>query len=649
MSSEKQKLNESESTEPNGGSSLDNMPPKNVADAYRSLSGIGYVTLDEELKVTSWNAYMVERFGIQEIDAIGHTFHNLLPAGIGGFRELHKFHQALKSSSPEKLESSHQRADGTIFTLDIELQPIINIIGKSRSAGCLLAIRDITHSKRVESQLKQSLQIGKIGTFFQQLEPRTVFEGDIALDLLGVTVKSSFFIENLPLLVDPQSQKYVEEKLVTLFSKDTIIDFDFRLNLKDKERWLHCRCQSESDGKNRRVSGAFQDITDRIISAQKSQEKEFQTRRFIRSVPAVVVQIRRSSGGMISFPYVSRKAQDILGVSPDAAMNGPIIFSMLPAPSLTLLADSLKESNENSTRLDTEFVFNHPTKGVRYIKILAEPAPGNDECLWDGLIFDNSEQRERDEALKRSQEQVEEAAKLSMMGAALAGIAHDMATPLSLIIGNLELMMRKLKHDEAANADLIKLLNRIEKGSNHLTGLVHSLKRVSRNSKSDEFLQVDLKSVAQDAFTIASQNAKKAQVEVTVDVPDDLITYGHPSELTQVLINLIGNAVDAVENNAEKWIKVSGGRTGTSVWLDVTDSGKGIPPEVVDKIMEAFYTTKPVGKGTGLGLSICQKIAKDHHGEITVDKHAPHTRFVVMLPDLNRAKDLKKATSEQAA
>lgn len=105
-----------------------------------------------------------------------------------------------------------------------------------------------------------------------------------------------------------------------------------------------------------------------------------------------------------------------------------------------------------------------------------------------------------------------------------------------------------------------------------------------------------------------------------------------PTQISQVLLNLLSNAIDAVEKSNEKWIELRGFTRDHSVFITVTDSGKGIPPVVASRLMEPFFTTKEVGKGTGLGLSISKRIIEEYRGQLYYDTSSPQTRFVIELP-----------------
>jgi signal transduction histidine kinase len=115
-------------------------------------------------------------------------------------------------------------------------------------------------------------------------------------------------------------------------------------------------------------------------------------------------------------------------------------------------------------------------------------------------------------------------------------------------------------------------------------------------------------------------------------IDENLTIQCRPSEISQVLLNLLNNAFDAVEDLPQRWVKIDVKEVDDQVNLTVTDSGQGIDVALRDKIMQPFFTTKPVGKGTGLGLSISSGIVESHHGKFVLDPKSPFTSFQMTLP-----------------
>ena len=112
----------------------------------------------------------------------------------------------------------------------------------------------------------------------------------------------------------------------------------------------------------------------------------------------------------------------------------------------------------------------------------------------------------------------------------------------------------------------------------------------------------------------------------------DISIHCRPTQISQVLVNLIANSRHAIEELPEKWIRISAKTEGKFVEIKVTDSGKGIPEDEVDKVFDAFYTSRGPLEASGLGLSIAKQIVESHNGSIEVVKDSPNTCFLVKLP-----------------
>lgn len=122
-------------------------------------------------------------------------------------------------------------------------------------------------------------------------------------------------------------------------------------------------------------------------------------------------------------------------------------------------------------------------------------------------------------------------------------------------------------------------------------------------------------------------------VELRISAPDDSLSIDCRSyEISQVLLSLIYNSLDAVEKLAQKWIEIRVEEMGDEVIIKVTDSGKGIPVEIREKIMQPFFTTKEIGKASGLGLSVSNGIIQAHGGVLCLDPSSSNTCFVIRLP-----------------
>lgn len=254
-------------------------------------------------------------------------------------------------------------------------------------------------------------------------------------------------------------------------------------------------------------------------------------------------------------------------------------------------------------------------------------------------------QRKVEADLELSRAQTIASAKLVALGEMAGGIAHEVNSPLA-VINTLSSQLQELVDEKALDSTYLKeVAKEIESTTLKIAKIINGLRAFSRESTHDPFLSIPLKTIVDDTLAFCSERFKLRSVFLSVDnIPAELKIECHSSAISQVLLNLLNNALDAVDSLSEKWVKISSRDLGDHVELTVIDSGSGIPPEVVAKLFQPFFTTKAVGKGTGLGLGISKRIIENHNGQLSVDSESKNTRFVILLPKLQSVVVKKAAT-----
>ena len=216
------------------------------------------------------------------------------------------------------------------------------------------------------------------------------------------------------------------------------------------------------------------------------------------------------------------------------------------------------------------------------------------------------------------QQQIVRAERLATLGELAAGVVHELNNPLTSITVYAEYLVRKLESQGADQADLEKL-RRIGASAQRILRFSRDLVQYARPS-GKEMGSVDLSAVVRQSVSICDHLVERGGIALSIEVAADLpVIQAVAGQLEQVLINLITNAVHAVENGGRVVVRA---RTDgdTRVLIEVADSGPGVPEGDREKIFEAFYTTKLDGKGTGLGLPIVRNIVEQHRGHINVTR-----------------------------
>ncbi len=235
------------------------------------------------------------------------------------------------------------------------------------------------------------------------------------------------------------------------------------------------------------------------------------------------------------------------------------------------------------------------------------------------------------------QKQVVRAERLATLGNIAAGVVHELNNPLTSITVYAEYLVRKLESQNAEQSDVEKL-RRIGASAQRILRFSRELVQYARPSR-QELEPVDLAAVVRASVSICEHLVERGGISLTVEVDPELpAIQAIAGQLEQVLINLITNAVHAVEATGEgdtsgQVVVRAQVESPSAVLLEVADSGTGVSEEEAAKIFEPFFTTKPDGKGTGLGLPIVRNIIDQHHGEISVTRSdLGGAAFRVILP-----------------
>ena len=233
-------------------------------------------------------------------------------------------------------------------------------------------------------------------------------------------------------------------------------------------------------------------------------------------------------------------------------------------------------------------------------------------------------------------EKVIEAGRLASIGELAAGIAHEINNPVAIMVEEAGWIEDLLSDEEPASDSNIEELRRsvgqIRTQGQRCKEITHKLLSFARKTDPRK-IDVNINEIVMDTISLLKQKTRYANVKIEANLEPDLPPVSaSPSELQQVMVNLVNNAVDAIGSSGGQ-VDLSSKSMNGQVILQIKDTGKGIPEAVLAKIFDPFFTTKPVGQGTGLGLSICFGIINKMGGEINVDSQVGlGTAFTVKLP-----------------
>jgi C4-dicarboxylate-specific signal transduction histidine kinase len=225
------------------------------------------------------------------------------------------------------------------------------------------------------------------------------------------------------------------------------------------------------------------------------------------------------------------------------------------------------------------------------------------------------------------------ASKMAALGEIAAGVAHEINNPVSSISLTAHLITT-LANSSILDAEAVQThTSRIKTCVKRISTIVSELRDFSRDSTSDPFSSIPIRKIIDETLDLCSARFGSKGIKLELgDVPAEWRIDCRASQISQVLLNLLNNACDAVDGLDSRWVRLEGRDLGGSIEISVTDSGRGIDSDVRERIMTPFFTTKPPGVGTGLGLSISSNILTDHGGVLRLDTGSENTRFIIVIP-----------------
>jgi PAS domain S-box-containing protein len=273
-------------------------------------------------------------------------------------------------------------------------------------------------------------------------------------------------------------------------------------------------------------------------------------------------------------------------------------------------------------------------KGKRWLHVVKIPVFDADGIIV-GLLCSGRDITE----LKRVQEQLTQAQKMESIGQLTAGIAHEINTPLGIVLGYAQLLLEDVSSDSQLHADL-KL---IEKHTQLCRKIVSDLLKFSRRTESN-IVSLDVNKSIEETVLVVEHTFKLNRVTINRNYASGLPAIkGDKEKLKQVFVNLLGNAHDAIGTDGTITINTSLDDETSEVVILLADTGCGISPNIIKRIFDPFYTTKQVDRGTGLGLSVTFGIINEHGGSIEVEsppsieiddgpENFYNTVFIIRLP-----------------
>ena len=402
-----------------------------------------------------------------------------------------------------------------------------------------------------------------------------------------------------------------------------------------------------------------------LVSYQEQLERQnaelVEMRTFLTSILSSVSDVLIVADRGARVARVSRSVEALTGGG-DQALPGSPLAALFHAASRSAVAEALQRVRDSRKGAAIEADLLTPG-GVEPLDLSIAPRL-DERGRVDGFVLTGrplgalrkayAELSESHQALKQAQGFLVRNEKLAALGRLLAGVAHELNNPISFVYANAHALERYAGKFEtyfarvqngASRDDLVALRTELRldrevqnlrsaidgarAGAERVRDIVEDLRRLSSDG-SGEALVFDLSATARTAAEWVLRGMKQpAALEITTA---PALVLGRAGHMQQVVMNLIQNAIDALEGRPDGRIRLTVGPDGARAVLTVIDNGPGVPEDMRASIFDPFFTTKAVGRGTGLGLSISHKIAEEHGGTLSLCDTGPGACFRLDLP-----------------
>ncbi|MCW5800034.1 MAG: PAS domain S-box protein [Nitrospira sp.] len=364
----------------------------------------------------------------------------------------------------------------------------------------------------------------------------------------------------------------------------------------------------------------LRDVTMRKVGEQRLRESEERLQSLLGAMEDVVWS---STLDLSAIHYVSPSVTQIYGRPAEEFIARPPLWLEVVHADDRPLAEQAVRDLQATGELDVEYRIVRRDGDVRWVHDrgrIIKDASGHPVRI-DGITSDITER-------KRLQAQLRRTERVAELGTVASGMAHEIGTPMNVILGRAEYLMERTK-EESVKKGLQTIISQVER----ITRVMNQLLAFARR-RPVEHRALDLRQTIEDNLGIFQERLSHSHITAETSFAAVCpFVHADADQMSQVLINLVMNAIHAMPEGGRLRVTLAPMPDRGMVTLTVADTGHGMPQEVIAKIFDPFFTTKEFGKGTGLGLTVVRGIIEEHSGTIQVESRpGAGTRFTICLP-----------------
>jgi PAS domain S-box-containing protein len=377
------------------------------------------------------------------------------------------------------------------------------------------------------------------------------------------------------------------------------------------------------------------DITEQKVAESKLKEISNESEAILRSARYAIITTN-TEGTITGFNHEAEailgyKAEEVVNkYTPDIFHNKDEIIALAKTLHVPAGFEVFKYKANRGEVDERQWTYVKNDGAEVQVKLNVTALYGSDGALYGymGIAKDISAEIETKKQLDHERAKTYQNAKLASIGEMAACIAHEINNPLSVISSTLPLLDKFKDNPE-------KFHNKIEaceRSVIRMNKIIGRLKKFTHNTEQEDCAKLHLAGILDETIALVENKATVHGVKLEIAQKCDGHILCYEIEIEQVLINLINNAIDAVKELEDKWVKIHIMNEEHELILRVIDSGRGIPEDIETQLFNPFFTTKKIGEGTGLGLSIVKEILERHNTSIAINRDEKNTCFELRFP-----------------